>query len=159
MLNIPQLPTSFSISNKKIGSAVAAVSVSFMMQAAREAVAQNEEGDLSHITACFDGTWQTRAHTTLTGIMSATSVDRGKVLGIEIMSKCCFVCHTNPTSQHKCNRNHKGASGGTEGAVYAILLFLRFISEVQAFVTQSIMVMGTGNHTKGWLQGRPMVPT
>jgi hypothetical protein len=56
MLNISQPPTSFSIYNNTTGSAVADVSVSFMMQAAREAVAENEEDDLSHITACFDGT-------------------------------------------------------------------------------------------------------
>jgi hypothetical protein len=55
-LYISQPPTSHSIYNKAIGSAVADVSLSSVMQAAREAVAENEEGDLSHITACFDGT-------------------------------------------------------------------------------------------------------
>jgi hypothetical protein len=50
VLNIPQ-PPGFSIYNKPIGSAVADVSVSFMMQTARGAVAENEEDDLSHITA------------------------------------------------------------------------------------------------------------
>jgi hypothetical protein len=39
---------------KRIGSAVVDVSVSSMMQAAREAVVENED-DLSHITARFDG--------------------------------------------------------------------------------------------------------
>jgi hypothetical protein len=38
VLDIPQPPGSF-----------------FMVQAATEAVAQNEEDDVSHITACFDG--------------------------------------------------------------------------------------------------------
>jgi uncharacterized protein (DUF2235 family) len=52
-----------------------------MMQAAREAVAENEEDDPSHVTLCFDGTGQKRGHTSLNGIISATSVDRGKVLG------------------------------------------------------------------------------
>jgi hypothetical protein len=36
-----------------------------MMQAAREAVAENEEADPSHIPACFDGTWQKHGHTSL----------------------------------------------------------------------------------------------
>jgi hypothetical protein len=106
MLNIPQPPTSFSIYNKTIGSAVADVSVSFMMQAAREAVAENEEDDPSHVTACFDGTWQKHGHTSLNGIISPTSFDRGKVLDIEIMTKSCFVCHTTLTSQHECKKNH-----------------------------------------------------
>jgi hypothetical protein len=110
VLNIPQPQTSFSIYNQTIGSAVADVSVYFMVQAARETVAENEEDDTSHITACYDGTWQKRGHTSLNGIISATSVDRGKVLYIEIMSKC-FVCHNNPTSLHECKKNHEGASG------------------------------------------------
>jgi hypothetical protein len=32
------------------------------------------------------------------------------------MSKSCFVCHTNPTSQHECKKNHEGISDGMEGA-------------------------------------------
>jgi hypothetical protein len=43
-----------------------------MMQAAREAVAENEDDDPSHITACFGGTWQKRGHTSLNGIISFT---------------------------------------------------------------------------------------
>jgi hypothetical protein len=77
VLNIPQPPTSFSIYNKTIGSAVADVGVFFMMEAARQAVTENEEDNPSHISACFDGTWQKRGHTSLNGIISATSVDRG----------------------------------------------------------------------------------
>jgi hypothetical protein len=107
VLNIPQPPGSFSIYNKIIGSAVADVSVFFMMQAATEAVAENEEDDASHITACFDGSWQKLGHNSLNGIISATSVDRGKVLDREIMRKSCFVCHTNPTVHHDCKRTMK----------------------------------------------------
>jgi hypothetical protein len=115
VLNIPQPPTSFSIYNKTVGSAVADVSVSFMMQAAREAVAESEEDNPSHITACFDCTWQKQGHTSLNGIILATSVKTGKVLGIEIMSKFCLFVH-HPASQHDCKKNHEGASGGMEGA-------------------------------------------
>jgi hypothetical protein len=78
VLNIPQPPTGFSIYSKTAGSAVADVSVSFMVQAAREAAAENEKDDSSHITACFDGSCQKRGHTSLNGIISATSVVRGK---------------------------------------------------------------------------------
>jgi hypothetical protein len=58
VLNIPQPPISFGIYNKTMGSAVADVSVSFLMQEAREAIEENEEDHPSHITACFDGPWQ-----------------------------------------------------------------------------------------------------
>jgi hypothetical protein len=57
VLQIPHPPTSFGIYNKTIGSAVADVSESFMMQAARDAVVENEEHDPSHTTACFCGAW------------------------------------------------------------------------------------------------------
>jgi hypothetical protein len=87
-----------------------------MMEVAREAVAENEEYDPPHIAACFDGPWQKHGHISLNGIIPATCVDRGKVLDIEIMNKFCFVCHTNPTSQHDCKMNHEGISGGMEGA-------------------------------------------
>jgi hypothetical protein len=78
-----------------------------MMQAAREAIAENEEADPSHITACFVGTWQKWGRASLDGIISATSVNKGKVVDIGIMTKSCFVCHTNPTSQHKCKKTMK----------------------------------------------------
>jgi hypothetical protein len=50
-LNIPWPPTSLSVYNKTIGSAMADVSVCLMMQAAREAAAENGEDDPSRITA------------------------------------------------------------------------------------------------------------
>jgi hypothetical protein len=69
VLNILQHPTSFSIYNKTNGSAVADVSIAFMMEAAREALAENEEDDPSCIIACFDGPWQKRGHTSVNGII------------------------------------------------------------------------------------------
>jgi hypothetical protein len=32
------------------------------------------------------------------------------------MIMSCFVCHTNPTSQHECKKKHEGRGGGMEGA-------------------------------------------
>lgn len=51
--HIPQPPTSFSIYNKTVGSAVAEVSGFSKMQAAKESVQENEEGDSSDITTFF----------------------------------------------------------------------------------------------------------
>jgi hypothetical protein len=70
----------FSIYNKIAGSAVAAASEFFVIQAAREAVAENEADNPLHVTACFDGTWKKCGYISLNGIVSATSVDREKVL-------------------------------------------------------------------------------
>jgi hypothetical protein len=41
--------------------------------------------------------------------------------------------------------------------VYSTCLIVLFIHEV--FVTQSILVVGTADHTQGWLQGSDMIPT
>jgi hypothetical protein len=157
VLNISQPAASFIICNKTTGSAVDDVRESSMLQAAREAVAEDEGDDPSHKTACFDGSWQKRGHTSLNGIISATSVDTGKVSELEIMSKFCFVCHTKLTSQHECKKNCEGKSVEWKVLVYLTFLIILFIPEV--FVTQSILVMGTANHTRGWLQGNLMIPT
>jgi hypothetical protein len=115
MLNIPQPTTSFSIYNKTTGSAVNDVGEFSMMQAAREAVAQNEEDEPSPITVCFDGTWQKCGHTFLNGIISSTSFNKGKVSGMEIMTRFCFVCQTTlkppNMSVKKLRRNKNGLEG------------------------------------------------
>jgi hypothetical protein len=41
--------------------------------------------------------------------------------------------------------------------VSSTFLIVLLIPEV--FVTHSVLVMGTANHTKRWMQGCPMVPT
>jgi hypothetical protein len=154
VLNIPHAPTSF---NSVIGSVVADVSVSFMMQKAREAIAENAEDGRVHTTASFDGPWQKLGHISLNCIISATFVNRGKVLDTEIMSKSCFVCPINPTSQHQCKKTMKEQVVEWNVHVYSTFLIVLFAPE--ACVTQSILVMGTANHTIGWLQGSCMIPT
>jgi hypothetical protein len=98
-LNIAQPPTSFSIYNNITSSAINDVSESFIMQASREDVAENEKDDASHTTVVLMVPEKKRGHVSLNGIISATSFDTGKVLDTEIMSKFCFVCHTNLISQ------------------------------------------------------------
>jgi len=56
---------SFSIYNEIVGSTVTEVSEFSMMQAARELVRENEEGDSSHVATCFDGSWQKKKVDTL----------------------------------------------------------------------------------------------
>jgi hypothetical protein len=68
VLNILQHLTSFSY-NKTVGSAVAEVNESSMMEAAAQYVSENEEDVPSHITACFDGNWQKCGHTPLNDII------------------------------------------------------------------------------------------
>jgi len=116
ILNISQPPACFNIYNKTASSALTEVSEYSMIQTARWTVTQNEEDDLSHITAFFDGSWQKCGHTSLQGIISATSSDKEEVLHVEIMTKFCFVCYTKQTIGHKCKKNFERTGGGTEVA-------------------------------------------
>lgn len=97
ILDTLQPPKSFNIYSKTASSALTEASEYSVMQTARWTVAQNEEDDLSHITACFDGSSQKCGHTSLHGIISATSSDKEEVLHIEIMkSFVLFVTQIQP---------------------------------------------------------------
>ena len=116
VLNIPQPPTKFSVYNKTLSSAVAEVSEGTMLNAVRESMELNDADDPRNIAAAFDGSWQKRGHTSLNGIVSATSFDTGKILDVEILSKFCYVCSTSPALQHNYKKNYEGSSGGMEVA-------------------------------------------
>ncbi|CAN7944544.1 unnamed protein product [Ixodes hexagonus] len=67
----------------------------------------------------LDGSWQKRGHTSNNGIVSATSVDSGKVLDVEAMSKRCAKCgnkgvSSDPRHKEVCQGNHQGTNGGME---------------------------------------------
>ncbi|CAN8010917.1 unnamed protein product [Ixodes pacificus] len=119
MLNLPKPPTKFSRYNAELLAHVSAVTEESMKRAAKEAVALNE-GD-KDIAIALDGSWQRRGHTSHNGLVSATSVDSGKVLDLEVMTKHCSVCASKGNSsgaehEHKCQRNYEGASGGRKTA-------------------------------------------
>lgn len=73
------------------------------------------------LSVALDGTWQKRGHTSLNGVVTATSVDTGKVVDIECLSKYCQGCTlgVGPGQCHTCSKNFEGSSGGMEvkGAV------------------------------------------
>ena len=148
-----QLPSSFVIYNKTIGSAVAEVSECSKMQAAREAVAENEEWGPSHITVCCDGSWSECEHASWNIIISATFFDTRKVLDIEIMSKFCIVCQINPTFEQKCNKNDEVTSGMD---VACVLNIVDHSLPTWDICYTRVLVMGTAQHIKGWSQGKPM---
>lgn len=78
-----------------------------------------------------DGTWQKRGFSSLNGVFAAISIDTGKVIDVEPMSRSCKACcikkelsKTDPDgyaqwrNSHICNYNYQGSAGGmeTEGA-------------------------------------------
>lgn len=61
--------------------------------------AAHEEAD-KHGNECgvsVDGTWQKRGHTSLSGVVAALSINSGKVLDVEVLSRNCIGCkkHAN----------------------------------------------------------------
>ncbi|GBN02992.1 hypothetical protein AVEN_113474-1 [Araneus ventricosus] len=61
--------------------------------------------DISQSRVSFDGTWQNRGHTSLNGCVSAISVDSGKVLYIEVMSKMRRTCNSSSNRAQDCFKN------------------------------------------------------
>lgn len=75
-----------------------------------------------------DGTWQRRGHSSLNGCVAVLSINTGKLLDLEIMSKFCRICNRLKTSkslvEHACTCNHLGSASSME-SVGAYRIFER----------------------------------
>lgn len=56
-----------------------------MQKGVEEAVLSNE--NCRDIAVALDGSWQKRGHTSINGVITATSLDNGKVIDFECLSK------------------------------------------------------------------------
>ena len=89
---------------------------------------RKKKGDVG---VSIDGAWQRKGFSSTLGVVTAISIDTGKVLDVSILSKSCKGCtsmakiaKSNPKLyevwklSHKCNLNCKGSSPamGTAGA-------------------------------------------
>lgn len=112
VMNLPK-PPKFSKYESILRVATEKVCSESMDSAKEEAVAQNS-GDRD-IVAAFDGSWQKRGHTSLNGVISATSPYNSKIIDIEVLSKFCR-CPEKLRGIHKgnCYANYSGTSGGME---------------------------------------------
>lgn len=113
ILNLPSPPTRFQRYVDFLTPAVKEVALNTMKEAVQEAVDQNE--GVNEIAIGLDGTWQKRGFVSLNGVITATSVDVGKVIDIEIFSKYCD-CKQKLEKIHEanCKANYLGTSGGME---------------------------------------------
>ncbi|GBM31368.1 hypothetical protein AVEN_99591-1 [Araneus ventricosus] len=108
-----------------------------MCEAAGEINKNNS--DIGQCGVSVDGTWQKRGHTSIIGCVSAISVDAGKVLDVEVISKMCRICNSSSNRAHDCV-NHFGSSGSME-AVGVYRMFERS-EQSEIFCTQIILGMG-----------------
>ena len=79
--------------------------------------------DITDVAVSCDGTWQRRGFKSLNGAVACISMESGKVLDIEVMSRYCQSCVTNESLKdidpvkyqqeivdHYCMMNHKGSA-------------------------------------------------
>lgn len=111
VLNLPQPPTRFLPNTDSIGSAVEDVCFDSMKDAVNEAVIYNNSK--RDIAVALDGTWQKRGHSSLNGMITATSFDTGKVIDVSLLSKYCS-CDNKENHLASCSTNYNGSSGGVE---------------------------------------------
>lgn len=112
VMNLPPPPSKFERYNANLSQALSSVCVNSMSNAVEGAVSRNNNS--RDITVALDGTWQKRGHTSLNGVITATSLDTGKVIDFECLSKFCFVCKNQSSDCENCQKNYEGYSGGME---------------------------------------------
>lgn len=127
VMNLPSPPFRFFTHENLLATTSEKVCKSFMKKAVEETVVANDNS--RDLTVALDGSWQKRGHTSLNGILSATSVLTGKVVDIEIMSKFCK-CLGRVEGNHEatCEANYIGTSGGMEVSG-ALEIFKRSVPE------------------------------
>ena len=127
VMNIPSMPTrkNYDKLNKSLKTAVFDVAQESMTRAGLEV--KNLIGKKN--TDCgvsVDGSWQKRGFVSLNGFVSAISMDTGKVLDVEPMSKHCKSCEVHAKLDrnsskfkswqrgHACKANFEGSSAAME---------------------------------------------
>ncbi|GFW15512.1 uncharacterized protein TNCV_4656521 [Trichonephila clavipes] len=111
VMNLPQPPTRFSPYGKRILNAAKLVYEDSIQNAAKEAICENEGN--KNIAVTLEGTRQKRGYTSLNGVVTVTSIDTGKVIDVDILSKYC-ACKNLPFHEKDCKRNYVGSSGAME---------------------------------------------
>ncbi|GFV34636.1 uncharacterized protein TNCV_1449401 [Trichonephila clavipes] len=112
VMNLLPPPKRFYESLHAINNATEKVAKVSMALAAAETLSFNNGNP--NVAVAIDGTWQKRGHTSLNGVVTAVSVDTGKVVDAEILSRKCS-CHFNGNLySDECSANYFGNSGGME---------------------------------------------
>lgn len=134
LLNLPRPSTAYTKYTKILGECVSNVSERSMISATKEAVQENG-GDID-ISIAFDGTWQKRGYKSKNGCCTVTSVDTGKVLDVDVLTKYCsgcVKCGNDPQKieahKTKCLKNYHGSSSGGMEPASAITLFNRSVNK------------------------------
>ena len=86
----PPKPSAYQCHNKALIKVAKAVAEETMAEAASEMRGNNP--GISQCSVSCDGTWQRRGHSSLNGCVTVLSMETGKSLDIDILTKVCHVC-------------------------------------------------------------------
>ena len=125
----PPRPTPYSSHNREILKATKTVCMETMNEAAKEIhhLKKKPDDEIIDCAISCDGTWQRRGFSSLNGCVAVISMDNGKVLDVEALSKVCKKCKeyekmadTPETSaikadhKSKCKANYQGSAPSME---------------------------------------------
>lgn len=105
--------TSYRLLERKLECAAEKIANEKMNDAALEIRVDKNQDEIVDCGVSVDGSWQRRGHSSLNGCVTAISIDTGKVLDIEVMSKMCRSCKIKNDETHECKK-HIGTSGSME---------------------------------------------
>ncbi|GFT12206.1 uncharacterized protein TNCV_4004871 [Trichonephila clavipes] len=145
LMNLPPPPAKFERLYTPIFKALETVSSRSMVNSVNEAVIENEHN--KNIAIALDGTWQKRGHTSKNGVVTATSLDNGKVIDFECLSKYCFECKSTNKTCDNCQVNYHGFSAGMESEG-ALRIFSRSLPN---YNVRYVQYLGDGD-SKGFLR-------
>ncbi|GFY29074.1 uncharacterized protein TNCV_4722021 [Trichonephila clavipes] len=137
----------FGFLGKKLEFAASNVACNTMKEAALEIRSNETDTEFSQCGVSVDGTWQRRGYSSLNGCVSVISIESGKVLDVEFMSKVCRLCNSKNKKLNTIHNyaKHIGSSGATEPlGVYRI-----FERSVEMRKLQYVNFFGEGD-SKGY---------
>ncbi|GFU61129.1 uncharacterized protein TNCV_763891 [Trichonephila clavipes] len=113
LINLPPPPAKFERHNSLFLNVLKTISEDSMNAAVHEAVIANDNN--SNIAVAVDGTWHKRGYSSLNGVVCATSVENGKVIDFEALTKN-IVLHVrrSETSRKACYTQYLG-DGDSKG--------------------------------------------
>jgi hypothetical protein len=122
----PPKPTAYSATNAALLKAAKTVALETMANAGKE-LHHNHDDEVVQCGVSSDGTWQRRGYASLNGCVTTISMETGKCLDVEIMSKVCHTCQkiskekdeekkASREADHitKCKANYRGSAPAME---------------------------------------------
>ena len=131
LMNMPPIPTvsPYAAHNKALLKATKDVCEETMSDAAKEIheLKNKSQDEIADCGVSCDGTWQRRGFSSLNGCVTAISMDTGKVVDVEVLTKFCKLCKMHEDDddspenvawktdhQAKCKANFQGSAPAME---------------------------------------------